>query len=537
MRWPVFASIGLLLTLSAGAHAQTTVPPPAPVLTLGSNLKELIFDWEPVPGAAIYRLASNTGPRGYFEAIGDRLPASRTRAAVPVAVHTHEWWTRRYLVLACNPAGCTRSNEVTVSDEMLNTIGYFKASNTGVQDRLGTQVALSADGSTMAVVAPGEDGATNARSDTGAVYVYRRNGRKWAQEAVLRASDTLPNTRLGGGPPIPTRNVGLSANGSTLAVGAPTRERFGNANSGVVFVYRRAADNRWSEVVQLTAAPAIANDYFGYSVDVSSDGNFIKASSMYPQGGAGTPEGRTQIWNWNGQFWAFSGAIAPFYAGDRCPATRMTADAKLLIMACRTPSGEGRLVTHQRFQERLWTRVSDQPYLWFENPNMAVTYSGSWLALHERHTFDPEGGIGIYRRDGLTWVPDAHWVHTGFVGYNAFGHAMDFSRHGDYLAFSDPSFHASGAGVQEQYTSEFEEHGAVFFLVRRPEAIPQFFVTRLIKATNPGDLDRFGESVAFGGAYGFYFAVGAPHEDSAATGVDGNQQSEAALDSGAVYLY
>jgi hypothetical protein len=91
--------------------------------------------------------------------------------------------------------------------------------------------------------------------------------------------------------------------------------------------------------------------------------------------------------------------------------------------------------------------------------------------------------------------------------------------------------------VQEQYTSEFEEHGAVFFLVRRPEAIPQFFVTRLIKATNPGDLDRFGESVAFGGAYGFYFAVGAPHEDSAATGVDGNQQSEAALDSGAVYLY
>jgi hypothetical protein len=537
MRPPVLASVGLLLTLSAGAHAQTTAPPPAPVLTVGSNLKELIFDWEPVAGAAIYRLAANTGPRGYFEPIGERLPASRTRAAVAVAVHTHEWWTRRYLVLACNPAGCTRSNQVTVTDEMLNTIGYVKASNTGAQDRLGSQVAMSADGGTMAEVAPGEDGATNSRTDTGAVYVYRRNGRRWAQEAVLRASDTLPNTRLGGGPPVPTRNVGLSADGSLLAVGAPSRQRSGHANSGVVFVYRRAADNRWSEVAQFTAAPAIANDYFGYSVDVSSDGNFVKASSMYPQGGAGTPEGRTHIWNWNGAVWGYAGAIAPFYPGDRCPTTRMTANARLLISACRTPSGEGRLVTHQRFAEQTWSRVADQPYLWFENPNMAVTYSGSWLALHEGNIWYPDGGIGIYRRDNITWVADAHWASTGFAGYNAFGHSMDFSRHGDYLAFSDPTFNASGAGVQEHYSSEYEEHGMVYFLVRRPEAIPQHFVTRYIKATNPGDLDRFGESVAFGGANGFYFAVGAPNEDSSALGVDGNQQSNATPDSGAVYLY
>jgi len=58
-----------------------------------------------------------------------------------------------------------------------------------------------------------------------------------------------------------------------------------------------------------------------------------------------------------------------------------------------------------------------------------------------------------------------------------------------------------------------------------------------LKASNPGNLDRFGESLSFGGADGHYLVVGAPGEDSAATGIDGDQLSEGAEDSGAAYLY
>ncbi|MEO8017689.1 MAG: hypothetical protein ABI769_07735 [Pseudomonadota bacterium] len=536
MRVAAFTSVALLLGTSAAADAQTSTRPPAPVLTVGANLKELVFNWDPVPGAVNYRLMTNTAAHGYFEPLGDRIPAARPRAAIPIAVHKQNWSTARYFVQACNPAGCTRSNEILPSDLMLDAIGYLKSSNTGAQDALGSQVALSADGSTLAVSADGEDGPNNSLPDSGAVYVYRRSGRRWAQEAMLRASDGLPNTSLGGRSSVTFRNMGLSADGTLLAVGAPTRERAGLANAGMVFVFQRAADNSWSEVAKFAGLVANSDDQFGYSVDVASDGTVIKVSSLYPQGGTGTPEGRTHFYYRNGGTWDYSGAIAPPYAGDRCPTVRMTADAKLLVSACKTSTGQGRLVMSRRVAGT-WSRVADQAYLWFENPNMAVTYDGSWLAVHEGDTFYTEGGIGVYRRDNLTWVKDAHWLPPSNVGHDGFGHAMEFSRHGDYLAFSDPTWYASGAGAQEQWSSSGSSDGGVLVLKRRPGSIPDFFYTYLIKAPNPGALDRFGESVAFGGPDGHYLAIGAPGEDSAATGVDGDRQNEAGEDSGAAYLY
>jgi trimeric autotransporter adhesin len=538
----VFAFAGLLLVLSAGADAQTVTRPPPPEITMGANMKEFVFDWEPVPGAGTYRLYSNTGARGYFEPVSDqRIPASRSRAAQAVAVHKQLWSTTRYLVTACNSAGCTRSNEVApTNDQMLQSIGYFKASNTGANDGLGKQVAMSVDGSTMAVSADGEDGTNNSLSNSGAVYVYRRNGRQWTQEALLKASDGLTNTRLGGGSPLAFRYMGLSANGSLLAVGAPTRSRSGQANAGVVLVFLRAADNSWSQVAQFSASTATANDYFGYSVDVGEAGTSIKVSSMYPQGGAGTPEGRTYVWNFYGGTWNTLGPIAPHFAGDRCPTVRMTTNAQLLVSACRTPTGEGRLVTAQRNGDYTWTHAAAQAYGWFENPNMAMTYSGRWLALHTSVTSGvtfEEGAISLFRQNGFNWVNDANWLSSsGGTGYNAFGHAIDFSRDGEYIAFSDPNWHASGAGAMESWTHSATADGAVLILKRRPDARPQHWYTRVLKSSNPGDLDRFGESVAFGGPTGHYLAIGAPGEDGAATGVDGDQENEAAANSGAVYL-
>jgi trimeric autotransporter adhesin len=57
-----------------------------------------------------------------------------------------------------------------------------------------------------------------------------------------------------------------------------------------------------------------------------------------------------------------------------------------------------------------------------------------------------------------------------------------------------------------------------------------------VKAPNPGYHDFFGISLAICGA-GRTLAVGAFSEDSAARGIDGNQSSDSAPDSGAVYLY
>src|SRR6185436_3801864 len=68
---------------------------------------------------------------------------------------------------------------------------YVKASNTGVGDCFGRAVALSSDGSTLAVGAYreasaasgiGADPSDNSAPDAGAVYVLTRNGATWSQQ-------------------------------------------------------------------------------------------------------------------------------------------------------------------------------------------------------------------------------------------------------------------------------------------------------------------------------------------------------------------
>ena len=100
---------------------------------------------------------------------------------------------------------------------------YLKASNTGRGDLFGHSLGLSGDGSTLAVGATGED--SNARGidgdqennearESGAVYVFTRNKEgEWKQQAYLKASNTGRGDLFG-------RSLGLSGDGSTLAVGA-----------------------------------------------------------------------------------------------------------------------------------------------------------------------------------------------------------------------------------------------------------------------------------------------------------------------------
>ena len=69
---------------------------------------------------------------------------------------------------------------------------YLKASNTDAYDSFGFSLALSADGSTLAVTATREDSnargingtqTDNSAEDSGAAYVFARSGGKWSQQA------------------------------------------------------------------------------------------------------------------------------------------------------------------------------------------------------------------------------------------------------------------------------------------------------------------------------------------------------------------
>ena len=156
---------------------------------------------------------------------------------------------------------------------------YLKASNTGVADEFGQSVAISGD--TVAIGAWYEDSnatgvngneSNNDALDSGAVYVFVRNGTSWTQQAYIKASNTGANDYFG---------LSVALSGDTLVVGAIWEDSNatgvnGNQNdnsalqAGAAYVFVRNGTN-WSQQAYLKASNTGSGDSFGGSVAVSGD--------------------------------------------------------------------------------------------------------------------------------------------------------------------------------------------------------------------------------------------------------------------------
>ena len=126
---------------------------------------------------------------------------------------------------------------------------YIKASNTDALTFFGSAVALSRDGTSLAVGATYE--ASNARGidgdqrdvslfRAGAVYVFARDEDAWLQRAFVKASNTHPNGEFGYG-------IALSSDGATLAVGKP----YENGGASGVGGDQTALTAQWAGAVYL----------------------------------------------------------------------------------------------------------------------------------------------------------------------------------------------------------------------------------------------------------------------------------------------
>jgi hypothetical protein len=513
-------------------------------------LKQLIFDWDPVPGATYYELLMSTwsGSRP-FEVIRDDIPAPRTRVRLPIASHLIYWEHIRYMVAACNEAGCTNSDEIAVQDQMLDTIGYFKPSNPDAGDLFGDDVAVSSDGQMLAVAsrreassATGVNGnqAANDSQGSGAVYVYHRSGGGWQQEAYLKAGENQAEQLFGSGGPIEMRALSINRDGSLIAVGASHQDVTGYADAGAVYIYARASTGSWSLATTLHAPQIVAGDFFGASVDLSLNGRVLKVSSFGPRDGAGNPEGRTHIYVRGAAGWRLSATLGPFYSGDFCVATRMSADGQTLVQYCQSFSGASpRMVTLKR-SGAAWVHASDLATTGFMLPQpLAVNDNATQMAVRRAAV----GGVDvqIYRWfEGAGWSPEINFIppsNSPFGG--SYGASLAFSGDGTLLAIGEPRGPYTGAGVL--YPAFFEEtgeqqQGIVHLLFREDDNPEHWGQIAWIKAPNPGNGDAFGNSIALNGD-GRALAVGAPEEDGGATGVDGDREDESAIDAGAVYLY
>lgn len=408
-----FRLLGILsiaLALSAcGGSDKKAKPVPAPgtapnVTVSATQPKTLNFSWNAVDYATQYRLLKNEGGNSGYTPVASASAA--TSATDTIAVHLHDWVNTRYIVEACNQTGCTESAPVYTADAMLAAIGTVRITGAEINDYFGYSIAISGDGSYLAASATNRD-----------------------LPVVCNEADC--SSRV--------------------------------SNAGAVYIFQRGDNGAWTQQAELMiTVNASSNDYFGYTLALSSNGDTLAIGTPFEAGAAqGIDAERTE-------------ASAP-----------------------------------------------------------------------------ESGAVYVFTRSGSSWEEQSYIKASNAEAYDYFGGSVSLSDDGNTLAVGAQGEASNAKGVNgDQESNSIGVAGAVYLFVRSEgnwsqeayiKASTQAYLNN--ECFNPSPVRclpthgaRFGSSVALAGD-GSALAIGAFHEHSNATGVNGNQANFDAPRSGAGYVF
>ena len=163
-------------------------------------------------------------------------------------------------------------------------------------DRFGSSVSLSSDGTRVAIGAPLHDG-NGYRSGHVRVYEYNRSPSVWTQ---LGQDIDGENSFDGSG-----KSVSLSANGERVAIGANNNRDGGISPRGRVRVYQFNG-SVWSQLGQDINDESNL-DQAGHSVSLSANGERL-AIGAPGNDGSGTSSGHVRVYEFIGSSWTQLGS-------------------------------------------------------------------------------------------------------------------------------------------------------------------------------------------------------------------------------------
>ena len=409
---------------------------------------------------------------------------------------------------------------------------YVKASNTQTEDLFGDSLSLSDDGNTLAVGAPLEDSrATGINGDqttseylngnSGAVYVFTRNGTNWSQEAYIKASNNLVLSQFGGDSF--GGALSLSGDGNTLAVGADSEDGAwsqsgydeddnSSSGAGAAYVFVRSGAT-WTQQAYLKDSNSISNDSFGTRLSLSDDGNTLAISRIgWDAGTSGNAAGSVLIFYRTGTTWDnFNNTYiySNLIASNPDPQDRFGETISL--------SGDGNTLAVGASYED-----SDSTGIGGDQSNNNLTNSGA---------------VYIFSRNNYSWSQQAYLKSSSTAAAEYFGTSVSLTDDGNTLAVSSYLEDGNAVGMGGDPTdNSASQSGGLFVFSRTGSSWSEI---AYVKSSNTEAGDCFGrnpESVNLSDD-GNTLAVGNYCEDSNATGIGGDETDNSASFSGAVYIY
>ena len=431
-------------------------------------------------------------------------------------------------------------------------VAYLKASNPQVgahfgcggalDGHTGVGVAVSENGNTMAVGAPHE---SSNFFDSGAVYVFTRNGNAWQQQAYIKASNPDIAAEFG-------HVVALSADGNTLAVAAFYESGGasginGNQNdrsipqSGAVYVFTRQ-NNRWTQQAYIKASnpgegPAPGEgfgdgDQFGFSLSLSKDGNTLAAGAVGEDSGAKginsdqkdnsmMSAGAVYVFARTGATWsqqAYVKASNPGAGFQFGYSVSLDANGSVMAIGAYDENGGSNQVDGPQEPTRT------------PNPNARGGFAGS----------NGRGAVYIFARTAGAWTQTNYLKASNIENGDSFGVSNMLSDDGNTILVGSLDEDCLCTGIIQGRTDvggndqpSDTSTGAAYVFVRAGRIWTQ---QAYIKPSTMHRGDWFGNRLALSGD-GNVALIGAPLEDSNAQGINGNENDTSASEAGAAWLF
>lgn len=409
---------------------------------------------------------------------------------------------------------------------------YIKASNTDGSDLFGFAVALSGD--TLVVTADSEsscatgvggDQTNNSCSNSGAAYVFRRQGKTWVQEAYLKASNTDASDNFGSAVALSSDRIAIGSEfEDSCAKGVNGDQTDNNCkSSGAVYLFHRD-QGTWRQEAYIKASNAEFADYFGSAVALHENKLLVGA-----------------------------------YGEDSCS---KSVNGDQNNNGCTTA---GAAYAFQR-KSGTWAQKA---YLKASNAERddrfgySVAAAADWLAVaadleascatgiggaQKNNNCAKAGAVYAFRPDGNSWQQDAYikpqysksYSNAGYQSYNSFGRSV--AMDGDRLLAGAPGDESCASGVNDdQDEGTCAASGAAYLFERAGQDWVQRDYLKPYAPLNPKDNNpngnsayQFGREVALSG---MTFAVSSPNDRICARGVNPARKNEGCYESGAAYLY
>ncbi len=302
----------------------------------------------------------------------------------------------------------------------------------------GSSVALSADGNTALVGAPG------GKLSEGAAWLFRRVGSTWIQTgtklAVPAADEPAPceeepdeeepeECRFGS-------SVALSADGSTALLGDPRA----NLGEGAVWVFTRTGET-WSQSTRI-APPEAVEGRFGRGVALSASGQTALVGA--PRVGSG----RAWVFTRTGSSWTpMGGAIA---GGDEVGDATFGRSVALsgngetaLVGGPADDEGKGAAWAFERAGEQ-W--LSDGSKLTGAGESgeghfgaaVALSGDGGTAVVGAAEDHEGRGGAWVFAQSGAGFAQQGPELTSGDEAEDLFGYGVAISPDGNSLLIGAP---------------------------------------------------------------------------------------------------